>query len=82
MHTNLTYQPQPTLCYISKITTLGVATGQLTAGNKRFKITTLEVTTGQLPAGNMRFKITTTGVTLNCILLIHNVSVVIPSAVV
>ena len=59
MHTNLTYQPQPALCYISKITTLEVTTGQLPAGNMRFKITTLEVATGQLQAGNIRFTITT-----------------------
>ena len=32
MHTNLTYQPQPTLCYISKTTELG--TIQKVAGDK------------------------------------------------
>ena len=62
MHTNLTYQPQPALCYISKITTLGVTTGWLLVSNIQFYITVLGVMTGQLPTGNIRFKITTPGV--------------------
>ena len=45
MHTNLTYQPQPALCYISKISALGVTTGWLLVSNIQFKITALGVTT-------------------------------------
>ena len=59
MHTNLTYQPQPALCYISKTTELGVTTGQLPAGNIRFNVTTLGVTTGWLLVSNMQFNVTT-----------------------
>ena len=37
MRTNLTYQPQPALCYISKISALGVTTGWLLVNNIHFK---------------------------------------------
>ena len=91
--TNLTYQPQPALCYISKTTALGVTTGQLPAGNMRFKITTPGVTTGRescvvksLQYKNIRLvnnqHIKSNVVTLNCILLTANVPVVTPSVVV
>ena len=42
--TNLTYQPQPALCYISKTTTLGVTTGTLAVSNIQFNVTMLGVT--------------------------------------
>ena len=62
MRTNLTYQPQPAICYISKTTALEVTTGWLLVNNIQFYITVLGVMTGQLPTGNIRFKITTPGV--------------------
>ena len=37
MHTNLTYQPQPALCYISKISALGVTAGVVLVYNIQFK---------------------------------------------
>ena len=95
MHTNLTYQPQPALCYISKTTALGVTTGQLPAGNMRFKITTPGVMTGnyhvviscsvnyELDIANRNLLVATPSiVTLNCIFLIYNVPVTTPGAVV
>ena len=63
MHTNFTYQPQPALCYISKTTGLGMATGTLSARNIQFNVTTLGVTTGWLLISNMQFNVTTLGVT-------------------
>ena len=59
MRTNLTYQPQPALCYISKNTTLGMATVTLSARNIQFNVTTLGVTTGWLLVSNMQFNVTT-----------------------
>ena len=59
MHTNLTYQPQPALCYISKTTALGMATVTLSARNIQFNVTTLGVTTGWLLVSNMQFNVTT-----------------------
>ena len=59
MHTNLTYQPQPALCYISKTTVPGVATVTLSARNIQFNVTTLGVTTGWLLVSNMQFNVTT-----------------------
>ena len=59
MHTNLTYQPQPALCYISKTTELGMATVTLSARNIQFNVTTLGVTTGWLLVSNMQFNVTT-----------------------
>ena len=59
MHTNLTYQPQPALCYISKTTGLGMATGTLSARNIQFNVTILGVATGRLQASIYMFKITT-----------------------
>ena len=59
MHTNLTYQPQPALCYISKTTGLGMATGTLSARNIQFNVTILGVATGRLQAAIYMFKITT-----------------------
>ena len=59
MHTNLTYQPQPALCYISKTTAPGVATVTLSARNIQFNVTILGVATGRLQASIYMFKITT-----------------------
>ena len=55
MHTNLTYQPQPALCYISKTAELGVTTGTLSDNNIQFNVNTLGVTTGWLLVGNIYF---------------------------
>ena len=59
MHTNLTYQPQPALCYISKTTAQGVTTGTLAVSNMQFNVTILGVATGRLQASIYMFKITT-----------------------
>ena len=59
MRTNLTYQPQPALCYISKTTGLGMATGTLSARNIQFNVTIFGVATGRLQAAIYMFKITT-----------------------
>ena len=59
MHTNLTYQPQPALCYISKTTAQGVTTGTLAVSNMQFNVTILGVATDRLQASIYMFKITT-----------------------
>ena len=58
MHTNLTYQPQPALCYISKTTAQGVTTGWLLVSNMQFNVTILGVATGRLRITIYHSKIT------------------------
>ena len=43
MRTNLTYQPQPALCYISKTSELGVTTDKLAISNIQFNVTTFDL---------------------------------------
>ena len=58
MHTNLTYQPQPALCYISKTTALRVTTGTLSARNIQFNVTIIGVGTGRLRVAISNLKFT------------------------
>ena len=58
MHTNLTYQPQPALCYTSKTSALGVTTGTLAVSNMQFNVTILGVATGRLRIAIYHSKIT------------------------